>query len=265
MAYYLGGFGGPHPAFDQVAAFTAAGFLLLPAGLLFHQPAFVLNGPLWSLFFEFFANAVYFVQTQRGKLSRALLLAVLTCGAAALVLLIGQAGTAAAIGFASPGAFAAGAVRVLYSFSAGVFIHRFLPYQKLGRLPAWLLTAVLVLELSCAGAQTARYDRVAILVMMPAMVALGANVAESPRYSGLWRFAGALSYPLYVLQEPVLRGVFALFHAAGLGAQPVMEAMTGTAASVLVAYAALVCYDEPLRKGKKAVAFLKKSSAKNFY
>jgi len=71
-------------------------------------------------------------------------------------------------------------------------------------------------------------------------VALGAGVGEPGRMAAPWRFMGELSYPLYVMHEPVLRAVFAGFgrHAAVLAAL----------AAVGVSYALLVLYDAPVRK-----------------
>jgi peptidoglycan/LPS O-acetylase OafA/YrhL len=239
LAYYGGGFAGTHPGLVQMTVLIASGFLLLPAGLLFHQPAFILNVPLWSLFFEWFANAAYFVEA-RVPMRRAAAVAVLACLAAALAMTILDVGSAGSIGFASPDSFLAGFGRVLYAFFAGVLVQRFRP-TGLWRPPAWLLTLALVLMLySGTGADTPIYDVVAILLLCPAIVALGAGVSGAGRMAGMWRVMGELSYPLYVIHEPVLRAVFAGFgpHAAVLAA----------GGAVAAAYALLVFYDVPVRK-----------------
>jgi len=235
LAYYGGGFA--HPGFGQAAVLTAAGFLLLPAGLLFHQSAFVLNGPIWSLFFEWLANAAFFAEA-RAPMGRAAAFAVLAGFAAALAITILNVGSADAIGFASPASFLAGFARVLYSFLAGVLVERYRPNW---RAPAWALTLVLVAVLySGAGAGTPRYDVAAILLVFPAIVALGAGVGEPGRMAAPWRFMGDLSYPLYVMHEPVLRAVF-----AGFGRH---AALIAAVAAVGVSYALLVLFDAPVRK-----------------
>jgi len=238
IAYYGGGFAGPHPPLGQAALLCGAIFLMLPFGLLLHQPAFVLDGPIWSLFFELFANGLFFFQGRRGAGQLGLSLVVLGCFGAALGLTIILVGSAAAIGFSSPASFLDGFARVLYSFSAGVIIHRFVPYETRWRAPAWALTFGLVVVLySGSGRNSPFYDLLAIIFVLPAMVALGANVAGQGRMSGVWRFLGELSYPVYVIHEPVLRALFR-WHSAALAG----------AGAIAVSYALMVLYDTPVRR-----------------
>jgi peptidoglycan/LPS O-acetylase OafA/YrhL len=93
-----------------------------------------------------------------------------------------------------------------------------------------------------AGSQSA-YDVAAILFAFPLLLALGANRTEATKLDPFWRFSGRLSYPLYVIHEPILRAV----HQFGPRSGPA-AALAGIAAALAAAWLLTICYDEPLRR-----------------
>jgi peptidoglycan/LPS O-acetylase OafA/YrhL len=237
----------PPVVFSQLMFLSASVFVLLPFGLLFHLPAFPPNGPVWSLCFEVFANALYFADAKQAVPRFRKYVVVLACFGIALGFIIFRVGTVSAVGFASPQSFIAGFTRVLYSFLAGVMIFRFGRGNLRVRLPGWLLGALLVLVL-CMPAlpEPWIYDIVAILIFFPVIVALGAKVQPGGMAS-VWGFCGRMSYPLYIIHQPVLRATHYLFYPGAGRPYPAFVAPASLLFSTVLAYLLLVAYDEPLR------------------
>jgi peptidoglycan/LPS O-acetylase OafA/YrhL len=101
--------------------------------------------------------------------------------------------------------FAYGFGRVMFPFFAGVLLYRFkfpqraAAYVSVGTLLA--LPVLLLAPVHEVGVASLLY----VLLLFPLIVATGAAVDVSPRLTQACRFAGALSYPIYILQGPVLR------------------------------------------------------------
>ena len=73
-------------AFGEIVAVTVATLALIPLGLAFHEQAYPPNNPLWSLFFELTANAVYGIERRIFPARKALLaLLILSASGVALV------------------------------------------------------------------------------------------------------------------------------------------------------------------------------------
>jgi peptidoglycan/LPS O-acetylase OafA/YrhL len=221
-------------------------FTLLPLGLLVHLPTFVLNGPLWSLFFEIAANIAYFFEA-KGALAWPKLFISLAFFAACLAAVTIMVGSMAAVGFSSPSSFAAGVPRVGYSYLAGMLIYRYAP--ALPALPGWLLALLLAgVFMMPALPDHGLYDVIAVLAGFPLLVALSAQAAPGPALAPLWVQLGELSYPLYVIHEPVLRLAFHISRPIpALAGAPALPAYGGALIAILLAYALLHLYDQPLR------------------
>lgn len=228
------------PGWDGGAAklfwFNASSFLLLPFGLAFGAGSFPVNIPIWSLFFEFCANAVFWVAYRRqGRAARGVVLwavAVVLLGAIAHL-----AGGLRNVGVSSVVAFLAGFPRVAVSFTAGVLIYRHGLHERLPRLPdvcAALALAGLLAVPDCGW----WYDMMCVVAVFPLLLCLGAQARETKALHPLWYGAGALSYPLYVIHEPVLRAVYRLQGGA----------LAAMGLAVLLAWALLRFYDAPVRR-----------------
>jgi peptidoglycan/LPS O-acetylase OafA/YrhL len=217
--------------------FDASSFLLLPFGLAFRDSGFPVNGPIWSLFFELCANALYWAATRR-PVDDAMRTVLLVAGVAALLGVISHlAGGLRYVGFASVFSVLAGFPRVAVPFAAGVLIFRYRLHEHVPRLPdfaAALGLAALLAMPDCGW----WYDMICVVVGFPLLLCLGARAQETPALHRLWYWCGALSYPVYVVHEPVLRAVFRL-HGSGVVA---------VALALVCAWALLRWYDEPLRR-----------------
>lgn len=234
----------------QIVLSGVLGLLLLPS-YVFPQwsTAFPFNMASWSLSFEAFANAVFAVLAP--KLTTQVLIGVLALSAGLLVAMALENGSIYA-GY-DQGNFLYGFARVLFPFFTGVLIFRFRRSPRLAPLTAIGLMAVLFGCLIIPGGPPSLMTLPFVIVIFPCIIFLGAAVEVGPRLSTAFRFAGTLSYPLYILQSPILRlGQEVLKHLhlrlIGICAFSLAEA----ALIIGFSFLALTFFDEPVRRYIKA-------------
>lgn len=215
-----------------------------------------LNGPAWSLFFEYIANILY--ATGLRKLSNRVLAVVTVLAAAFLAQLavFGQRGdliggwsldaTQLHIGFA----------RLLFPFAAGILLMR-LGKRIHVKGAFWICSLLLVVALSLprfGGAQhhwvNGLYEAGCVILLFPLIVAIGAGEKRVEGVSiRIARFFGDLSYPLYITHYPLI-----YIYTAWVVQDKVPAArgaIWGAAllvTAILMAYACLKLYDEPVRR-----------------
>jgi peptidoglycan/LPS O-acetylase OafA/YrhL len=231
-------------------ALLALGFALalLPCPLFPQWPtAFPLNMAAWSLAFEAYVNLAYALIAR--FLSQRVLLGLVGLGAVLVLADIAHFGRL--MGGTDKANFAFGAARVVYPFFAGILVFRW----RRAAMPAYpLLAPALCIALAAAlladparslGLDPAIYDGALALVGFPLLVWLAAAV---PLHGPLGRAAhwlGLLSYPIYILQGPVLRlGVEVAKHAPL--PTPIL-ALAQVAAVLALAWAANHWFDAPLQ------------------
>lgn len=215
-----------------------------------------LNGPSWSLFFEYIGNIMYalFIHKFSTKALTALVIAA-GCGLASFAI-FGPYGDICA-GFTLTGTeFTAGFLRVLYSFSAGLLLFRvFKPVRIKGAF--WLCSLAVVVPLAIprlGGAEhlwmNGLYDTVCFAVIFPTIVYLGASGKTTDKYTTrICKFLGEISYPLYMVHYPFIYIYYAWVKRGNLTFE---QSFHGAAAvvvgSIILAYLALKFYDEPVRR-----------------
>jgi len=168
---------------------------------------FPLDAVIWSLFFELLANVFYAVFVRR--LTRRVLAVVVALG------LIGLAAIVVA-GIASEGGLNAGAEqssfwggfpRVFFAFFLGVLLYRL---RGEGRLPSFaagpLLLSVVLMAVLCLpkGWLPPWGEFAAVTLLFPVIVMLGANHSPQGRVATASHSLGELSYPIYLLQVPIM-------------------------------------------------------------
>ncbi|ALV06654.1 acyltransferase family protein [Roseateles depolymerans] len=235
-------------AWKQTLLLIASAFVLMPMGLKYQFQAYPVNNPIWSLFFELCANAVYGLHTKYGRPLKP----------AAVVALVGALGVALAgavllqngvdpIGFDGPRNFVLGVVRVAFPFVVGMCICRSGIHRRLPQVHWTLPMLVLLGVLMCPWwRHEPVFDLVCLLAVLPLIVAFGAAADVQPHSISLrgLEWLGALSYPFYLLHEPLLR----LARDLNISdvPKPLLAVLTMLLAGVL-AQLALRLYDEPLR------------------
>lgn len=220
---------------------------------------FPLNGPMWSLFFEYIGNILYALVIRRLSTK---LLAVLTAilGVLHAWIFVGDLSGYDSVGIGwtiDTINFWGGLVRMLFPFTMGMLLARtFKPREVKGAF--WICSAMLVavfavpyIAKSGAISLNSLYEVVCIAVIFPFVVWLGACGKGGDNYTGrINNFLGELSYPLYIVHYPIMyifykwlieNRCYTLGDTLGLSALVVLS-------SVALAYACLKLYDEPVRR-----------------
>ncbi|USI72766.1 acyltransferase family protein [Sphingomonas morindae] len=236
------------------------GCLMIPlpksADLRGWDEIYPLNGPAWSLFYEYVANALYALGLRRLP-NGALALLVALFGAALVHLLVwGPRGDVIGGWALDSTGIRIGLSRVLFPFFAGVLLMRIGGRIRVPHSFA-VSSALLVLALALprmGGPErlwvNGLYESACIILLFPVIVAIGAGeqAVDGPSIR-LARFFGRLSYPLYITHYPLIY-IFTGW-VVDRKIPPAQGALVGVAtfvAALLFAYACLKLYDEPARR-----------------
>lgn len=220
---------------------------------------FPLNGPCWSLFFEYIGNILYalFIRRLPTK-ALAVLVVLLGAGLATFAITdvsgygnIGVGWTLDAVNFLG------GSLRMLFPFSLGMLLARnFKPIKVRGAF--WICTILLIalfsvpfLEGTESFSRNGVYEAFCIIIAFPILLWIGASGSTTDKRSTkICKFLGDISYPLYVVHYPFMY----LFYAWLIKNQLFSFGETWQVAlgvyawNILIAYLCLRLYDEPVRK-----------------
>ncbi len=214
---------------------------------------FSLNGPAWSLFFEYIGNIIYVFLLRR--LSTAWLkVVVVLCGTGVAIGAIGTGSIGVGWTMADGGLWG-GLVRMLFSFSLGLLMCRNFKAWRGCRHSFLLCSVVLVVLLAMprlGGEErvwiNGLYELLCITTLFPLVLQLGASGEVEGKSSEVCSLLGDLSYPLYIIHYPLMYIFYRYVwnNALTFGeAWPV--ALTVVAGSITLAWAAYRFYDLPLR------------------
>lgn len=221
--------------------------------------AFPLNGPHWSLFFEYIGSLLYGLLLHR--LPTKWLRVWVTCGIislAAYALMMEDGGVA--YGWSSePMNLLGGALRMLYAYPMGLLMARMFRQRKPEPLHGHVflfcsVSLVVLLGLPVvAGKETeAIYQLACLFSFFPGLIWIGARGSVDGWRQQAISFLGRLSYPLYAVHFPLIYLYITWVgrdgHPYDGYSQPWGAAIITIAASLLIATLCLLIYDEPLRK-----------------
>jgi peptidoglycan/LPS O-acetylase OafA/YrhL len=225
-----------------LAAAAALSLLFLPQLANYGGPAFPFNSASWSLSVELFGNLAYAMLVRSLRLS---LLAVLAgIGLIGLALIAFKTGDLNA--GVSYGSLAGGYIRFLFSFPAGVALWRLHRAGKLPNIgiPPWLALSATALAFTNLGGGGALYDLVIVAILFPVILIGARGNPSSSRLSSVLAWAGAVSYPLYILHPPLIEALSALAPRAAI---PLASA--GVLCAVIAAAAlANRLFDRPIQE-----------------
>ena len=215
-----------------------------------------LDGPAWSLFFEYIANILYAVGLR--KLSKTALGAFVFLAALLLVQLAVFGDRGDLIGGWSLDAtqLHIGFARLLFPFFAGILLCRLgARIQMKSAFGVASLLLIVALTLPRFGGtdhhwMNGIYDALCVIFVFPIVVAVGAGEKRVEGFSiRVARFFGDLSFPLYITHYPLIyiyTGWVVRSHPTG--AQGIVPALLVAVAAIAIAYASLKLYDEPVRR-----------------
>ena len=226
-----------------------------------------LNGPAWSLFFEYIANILYALIVRR--FSKTLLSIFVFLSACFLVqfLVSGPQGDVIGGWSVDTTQLHIGFARLLYPFFGGVLLFR------MGKLihfkNAFAICTVLIMIVfwipRIGGPENlwmnGIYESVCIIIIFPLIVSIGAGGALTGKFATkACKFLGAISYPIYITHYPLI-----YLHIAWVTNYkiPMGEGLLGglvlVIVSIAIAYASLKLVDEPVREWLKKRFLMKKA------
>ncbi|MGN7782908.1 acyltransferase family protein [Niabella sp. 22666] len=237
------------------------GYTILPIPLSMDirgwQEMHPLNSVGWSLFFEYIANILYAIGIRKFS-NKALGILVLIAAAALAHLAITSPNGDLGGGWTlNSEHMRIGITRTIYPFFAGLLLSRIAKPKRIKNAFLWcsLLVAIILYMPRIGGADhlwiNGIYESVCIIFIFPLIVYMGASgVLHSQREHQICKFLGDISYPLYLVHYPIV-----YFYVAWINdnkgtslAQAWPYALLILTGSIILAYASLKWYDEPVRK-----------------
>lgn len=220
---------------------------------------FPLNGPMWSLFFEYLGNIVYATIIRRFS-TKVLAMMTLLLGVLHAWFFVGNVSGYDMVGVGwtiDDINFWGGFIRMLFPFSVGMLLARtFRPRKVKGAFVICSLLLVALFSVPYIPSEGAvsinsLYEVVCITFVFPFIVWLGANGCGGGGFMAkAVKFLGDISYPLYIVHYPIMYVFYAWLIENKFYT---LQDCWGVALLVILSLIALafLCmklYDEPIRR-----------------
>ena len=215
-----------------------------------------LNGPAWTLFFEYVGNILYGVFIRR--ISNTFLSLLVFLSACVLIHLAITSPNGDVFGGWSiePAQFRIGITRLLFPFLAGVLLSRLKKPSRIKNAFALsVLMIIVVLSLPRVGGTenlwlNGLYESFSIVILFPLIVYIGASGEIKNVVSlKICRFFGNISYPIYIIHFPLIYIYSAWVVDNDISLQNGWPmGLLLLVVTVLMALACLKFYDIPVRK-----------------
>ncbi|MDE3144972.1 MAG: acyltransferase [Bacteroidota bacterium] len=241
------------------------GFTLLPVPISLDIRGWTemhpLNGPAWSLFFEYIANILYALFVRKFS-NKVLAFFVFLFGIAFIHLAVtkGEVIGGWSIDQKDPVTgyweLYIGFVRLLYPFFAGLLLSRIVKPGAFNNAFLWSsLLLIVVLSIPRIGGaehiwMNGLYVALCVILIFPFIVYVGASgELKTNSASRLAKFLGDISYPLYIIHYPLIymfTGWVANHNATF--EQSIPRVVLLLVSSIVIAYSGFKFYDVPVRK-----------------
>lgn len=220
---------------------------------------FPLNGPSWSLFFEYIGNILYALIIRRlSTKALKVVVAILGASLAAFAIFNGSGFGHLGVGWTmADNNLIGGFLRMSFSYSMGMLLSRnFKPMKIRGAFWKCSLILATVMVIPHIGNENnlwmnGLYDTICVLTIFPLVVYMGASGSTTSSASNkICQFLGDISYPLYIVHYPFMYLFYSwLWNNEGLTtAQIVPVVAILYLGCIALAWLCLKLYDEPVRK-----------------
>lgn len=221
---------------------------------------FPLNGPCWSLFFEYVGNIVYALFIRRLSTRLLALLSFALCCALAWFAVTDQSGYGSiGVGWTVDRTnILGGSLRMLCPFTMGLLLSRIFKPIHYARGAFWTSAALLLIifhvpYIHSDGALSLNgiFEAACIIAVFPLVVWYAASGKTTDIASTrICRFLGDISYPLYIVHYPLM---YAFYMWLVKTRQYTLHetwpaALAAVTASIILAWLCLKLYDMPVRK-----------------
>ncbi|WP_295423918.1 acyltransferase [uncultured Prevotella sp.] len=221
---------------------------------------FPLNGPCWSLFFEYVGNIVYALFIRRLSTRLLALLSFALCCALAWFAVTDQSGYGSiGVGWTVDRTnILGGSLRMLCPFTMGLLLSRIFKPIHYARGAFWTSAALLLIifhvpYIHSDGALSLNgiFEAACIIAVFPLVVWYAASGKTTDIASTrICRFLGDISYPLYIVHYPLMYAFYMWLiktHQYTLH-ETWPAALAAVSASIILAWLCLKLYDMPIRK-----------------
>ena len=219
---------------------------------------FPLNGPAWSLFFEYIGNIIYALAIRRLS-TKILTILTIVLGCIHAWFFIGNVSGYDMVGVGwtiDSVNFWGGLIRMLFPFTMGMLIARtFKPRKVKGAF--WICSIALValfavpyIPSSGEISLNSLYEVICIAFVFPFIVWLGACGICGEKTAKASKLLGEISYPLYIVHYPIMYIFYAwLIEKKYYNLHDSWETvLLVVSSSILLAFLCLKLYDEPVRR-----------------
>lgn len=227
---------------------------------------FPLNGPCWSLFFEYIGNILYALIIRRLSTRALAWLTALLCCALTWFAVTNQSGYGSiGVGWTVDTTnLLGGTLRMLCPFTIGMLMSRVFKPIKNVRGAFWICTIILLvlfhvpfIDGGTPMSLNGIFEVACIICIFPIIVWLGASGTTTDNTSRrICRFLGDISFPLYIVHYPLMYAFYMWLIKTELYtfSETWPIAISTMACSVCIAWLSLRFYDEPVRKWLKKFA-----------
>ena len=224
---------------------------------------FPLNGPCWSLFFEYIGNILYAIIIRRLSTRILAWLTALLCCALTWFAVTNQSGYGSiGVGWTVDTTnLLGGTLRMLCPFTIGMLMSRVFKPIKNIRGAFWICTLILFalfhvpfIDGGTPMSLNGIFEAACIIGVFPIVIWLGASGTTTDNTSQrICRFLGDISFPLYIVHYPLMYAFYMWLIKTGLYtfSETWQIAISTMACSVCITWLSLRFYDEPIRKWLK--------------
>ena len=257
---------GSHSTIALTMVAVLCGCLMIPAlpgmprDVRGNGELFPLNGPCWSLFFEYIGNIVYATVIRRLSTKAVAALAAALCCALTWFAITDQSGYGSiGVGWTADKInIFGGTLRMMCPFTIGILLSRIFTSLKHSRGAFWICSAALVIVFHVPYIEGREpfslngiFEAVCVIIVFPAIVWIAASgKATDTATSRICTFLGDISFPLYITHYPLMYAFYMWMIKTEQYtlSQTWPIAIAVVTGSIAIAWLALRFYELPIRR-----------------